>query len=223
MSIQEELSQLRKELAPSGARLALVSKFQSNEKIMEAYEAGQRIFAESRPQEMEQKALSLPKDIQWHFIGHLQSNKIKMVVPYASLIHSVDSEKLLYEIEDYCIKNGFTAKVLLEMHIAREETKQGFSFQECEDLLERIMKEPLKCVTICGLMGMATLTDDDIQVQKEFTLLYSFFARMKQRHLEMGEFRELSMGMSQDYIYALRLGSTIVRIGTKVFGERQEG
>lgn len=223
MSIQEELSQLRKELAPSGARLALVSKFQSNEKIMEAYEAGQRIFAESRPQELEQKAASLPKDIQWHFIGHLQSNKIKMVVPHASLIHSVDSEKLLYEIEDYCLKNGCTAKVLLEMHIAQEETKQGFSMQECEDLLERIMKEPLKCVTICGLMGMATLTDDDIQVQKEFTLLYSFFARMKQRHLEMGEFRELSMGMSQDYIYALRLGSTIVRIGTKVFGERQEG
>ena len=222
MSIQEELSQLRKELAPSGARLALVSKVQSNDKIMEAYQAGQRIFAESRPQELEQKAASLPEDIQWHFIGHLQSNKIKMVVPHASLIHSVDSEKLLYEIEDYCIKNDCTAKVLLEMHIAKEETKQGFSMPEAEDLLERIMKNPLKKVTICGLMGMATLTDDDIQVQKEFTLLYSFFARMKQRHLEMGEFRELSMGMSEDYLYALRLGSTIVRIGTKVFGPRQE-
>ncbi len=219
MGIQENLAALKKEI-PTGVRLALVSKFQSNERIMEAYQCGQKIFAESRPQELEQKALSLPNDIQWHFIGHLQSNKIKMVVPYATLIHSVDSEKLLYEIEDYCIKNALTANVLLEIHVAQETTKQGFTMDEAEALMEKLIKEPLKCVNICGLMGMATLTEDTILIQKEFSILYSFFARMKQRHLEMHDFRELSMGMSNDYKYAIRLGSSIVRIGTKVFGER---
>ncbi|MBQ2482192.1 MAG: YggS family pyridoxal phosphate-dependent enzyme [Bacteroidales bacterium] len=219
MSIKEELLQLKKEI-PSGVRLALVSKFQDNDKIMEAYQAGQRIFAESRPQEFEQKALSLPNDIEWHFIGHLQSNKIKMVVPHAALIHSVDTEKLLYEIEDYCLKNDFNANVLLEIHVAKEETKQGFTMKEAEELLEKLRVEPLKKVKLCGIMGMATLTSDNVEIQKEFTLLYSFFARMKQRHLQWPEFKELSMGMSEDYKYAIRLGSTILRIGTKVFGER---
>jgi len=220
MGIKEELTALKKEI-PSGVKLALVSKFQSNESIMEAYEAGHRIFAESRPQEFEEKVASLPKDIEWHFIGHLQSNKIKMVVPHAALIHSVDTEKLLYEIEDYCVKNDITAHVLLEIHVAQEETKQGFTMREAEELLERIKVEPLKNVKICGIMGMATLTDDNILIQKEFTLLYSFYARMKQRHLQMPEFKELSMGMSEDYKYAIRLGSTILRIGTKVFGARE--
>ena len=220
MDIKENLHQIRKEL-PSGVRLAAVSKFQSNEKIMEAYEAGQRIFAENRPQEFEQKVKSLPEDIQWHFVGHLQSNKIKMVAPYAALIHSVDTEKLLYELEDYAGRNGLHLKVLLEMFIAKEETKQGFSFKEVEDLLERLRENPLKNVTICGLMGMATLTDDTVEVTREFALLYSFFARMKQRHLQMTEFKELSMGMSLDYKIAILQGSTIIRLGSKIFGPRE--
>ncbi|MBR4980367.1 MAG: YggS family pyridoxal phosphate-dependent enzyme, partial [Bacteroidales bacterium] len=217
---KENIHQIRKEL-PSGVRLAAVSKFQSNEKIMEAYEAGQRIFAENRPQEFEQKVKSLPEDIQWHFVGHLQSNKIKMVAPYAALIHSVDTEKLLYELEDYAGRNGLHLKVLLEMFIAKEETKQGFSFKEVEDLLERLRENPLKNVTICGLMGMATLTDDTVEVTREFALLYSFFARMKQRHLQMTEFKELSMGMSLDYKIAILQGSTIIRLGSKIFGPRE--
>ena len=216
MDIKENIHQIRKEL-PSGVRLAAVSKFQSNEKIMEAYEAGQRIFAENRPQEFEQKVKSLPEDIQWHFVGHLQSNKIKMVAPYAALIHSVDTEKLLYELEDYAGRNGLHLKVLLEMFIA----KQGFSFKEVEDLLERLRENPLKNVTICGLMGMATLTDDTVEVTREFALLYSFFARMKQRHLQMTEFKELSMGMSLDYKIAILQGSTIIRLGSKIFGPRE--
>lgn len=220
MDIKENLHQIRKEL-PSGVRLAAVSKFQSNEKIMEAYEAGQRIFAENRPQEFEQKVKSLPEDIQWHFVGHLQSNKIKMVAPYAALIHSVDTEKLLYELEDYAGKNSLHLKVLLEMFIAKEETKQGFSFKEVEELLERLRVNPLKNVTICGLMGMATLTDDTVEITKEFALLYSFFARMKQRHLQMTEFKELSMGMSEDYKIAILQGSTIIRLGSKIFGPRE--
>ena len=220
MDIKENIHQIRKEL-PSGVRLAAVSKFQSNEKIMEAYEAGQRIFAENRPQEFEQKVKSLPEDIQWHFVGHLQSNKIKMVAPYAALIHSVDTEKLLYELEDYAGKNGLHLKVLLEMFIAKEETKQGFSFKEVEDLLERLRENPLKNVTICGLMGMATLTDDTVEITKEFALLYSFFARMKQRHLQMTEFKELSMGMSLDYKIAMLQGSTIIRLGSTIFGPRE--
>lgn len=221
MSIIEELSALKKEI-PSGVKLVLVSKFQSEETIMEAYNAGHRIFAENYPQEFEKKVKSLPEDIEWHFIGHLQSSKIKMVVPYASLIHSVDSEKLLYEIDDYCQKNGLKTKVLLEIHVAREETKHGFTMDEAEELLEKLRKEPLKCVTLCGIMGMATLTDDNIEIQREFTLLYSFYSRMKQRHLQWPEFKELSMGMSEDYKYAVRLGSTILRIGTKVFGKREK-
>ncbi len=221
MSIKEELSNLKKEI-PSGVRLALVSKFQSNEAIMEAYQAGHRLFAESRPQEFEKKAESLPDDIEWHFIGHLQSNKIKMVVPHATLIHSVDTEKLLYEIEDFCKKNGLKTKVLLEIHVAREETKQGFTMDEAEELLEKLREHPLECVTLAGIMGMASLTDDTVEIQREFSLLYSFYARMKQRHLQWPEFKELSMGMSQDYKYAIRLGSTILRIGSKVFGQRPE-
>ena len=221
MSIIEELSALRKEV-PSGVKLVLVSNFQSNESIMEAYNAGHKIFAENYPQEFEKKVNSLPKDIEWHFIGHLQSNKIKMVVPYAELIHSVDSEKLLYEIEDYCLKHGLKTKVLLEIHVAREATKQGFTMKEAEELLERLRVQPLKCVTLSGIMGMATLTDDNVEIQREFTLLYSFYARMKQRHLQWPEFKELSMGMSEDYKYAVRLGSTILRIGTKVFGQREQ-
>ena len=206
---------------PQGVRLVAISKYHPNEYIEAAYEEGQRIFGESHEQELRQKVETLPKDIEWHFIGHLQSNKIKMVVPHAALIHSVDTEKLLYEIEDYCKKNGLTTHVLLEIHVAKEATKQGFTMDEAEELLEKLREHPLECVTLSGIMGMATLTDDNVEIQREFTLLYSFFARMKQRHLQWHEFKELSMGMSQDYKYAIRLGSTILRIGSKVFGERE--
>lgn len=219
-SIEQNIKELKQQLGPS-VKLVAVSKFQPNEKIMEAYNAGQRLFGENRPQEFEQKVKSLPEDIQWHFVGHLQTNKIKMVAPYAALIHSVDSEKLLFELEKFGAQNNLNIKCLLEIFIAKEESKQGFTFSEAEELLERLRTSPLKNVTLCGVMGMATLTKDKEQISKEFTQLYSFFSRIKQRHLHLSEFKEVSMGMSEDFPIACRLGASIVRIGTKIFGERE--
>ena len=184
--ITENILSLRQEL-PSGVELVAVSKFKSGEEILEAYEAGQRVFGESRPQELKEKALSLPKDIEWHFIGHLQSNKIKMTVPYVKLIHSVDTPKLFFEIERWCRQNGFSIDVLLEMHIASEESKQGFSDEEVMDFLAGIEKARQSgdnegCPTqvrIRGVMGMASLTEDEALIRREFAHLNSVFDRIK--------------------------------------------
>jgi pyridoxal phosphate enzyme (YggS family) len=220
MSIGQEIIKINNEL-PSTVKLVAVSKFHPAECIAEAYKAGQRIFAESRPQELAAKVEVLPKDIEWHFIGHLQTNKLKMVVPYASLIHSVDSRKLLMEINKYAINKGLKARVLLEMFIAQEESKQGFSEEEIMEIVEEISQQPLEGIELCGLMGMASFTDDRQKVRSEFETLAAAFNRIKEVYgSRFPEFKELSMGMSNDYPIAIECGSTLVRIGTRIFGSR---
>lgn len=220
MSVASEIASIGAEL-PEGVRLVAVSKFHTPDLIMEAYGAGQRCFAESRPQELVKKVAELPKDIEWHFIGHLQSNKIKLVVPNVALIHSVGSEKLLREIDSYGARSGIVSNLLLEMHIAREDSKQGFTEDELDALLRALSEAPLQNVRICGLMGMATLTDDRELIRSEFRSLRTMFERVKKEHPELREFRELSIGMTDDYRIAIEEGSTCVRIGTKIFGPRQ--
>ena len=220
MSISSEIERLNNEL-PSTVKLVAVSKFNPSEAIMEAYQAGQRIFGESRPQELLQKVQELPGDIQWHFIGHLQTNKLKMVLPYASLIHSVDSERLLMEINKYAVKNNLKVKCLLELFVAQEETKQGFSKEELMQLMEKLQQEPLEGVEICGLMGMASFVDDEQQIRGEFAALKEAFDQIREKYISTHpNFNELSMGMSGDYKIAVEMGSTMVRIGTTIFGAR---
>ncbi|MBE6226555.1 MAG: YggS family pyridoxal phosphate-dependent enzyme [Bacteroidales bacterium] len=220
MSIAQEIININNEL-PSTVKLVAVSKFHPAESIEQAYGAGQRIFAESRPQELAAKAEILPKDIEWHFIGHLQTNKLKMVVPYATLIHSVDSRRLLLEINKYALNKGLKTRCLLEMFIACEESKQGFSKEELLELMEELVKEPLEGVEICGLMGMASFTEDQQMIRSEFTRLSDTFKYIKEKYgSNFPEFKELSMGMSNDYPIAIECGSTLVRIGTRIFGSR---
>ena len=220
MSISSEIERLNNEL-PSTVKLVAVSKFNPSEAIMEAYQAGQRIFGESRPQELLQKVQELPCDIQWHFIGHLQTNKLKMVLPYASLIHSVDSERLLVEINKYAVKNNLKVKCLLELFVAQEETKQGFSKEELLQLMDKLQQEPLEGVEICGLMGMASFVDDEQQIRGEFAALKQAFDQIREKYISTHpNFNELSMGMSGDYKIAVEMGSTMVRIGTTIFGAR---
>lgn len=221
MSIAENIKQVLSEL-PDGVRLVAVSKFHPNEAIEEAYSAGQRVFGESKVQEMTAKYESLPKDIEWHFIGHLQTNKVKYIVPYVSMIHAVDSYKLLAEINKQAAKCGRTIPCLLEIHIAQEDSKFGFTFQECRDMLKAGEWQSLTHVDICGVMGMATNTDNEAQVYHEFETIYHFFEELKSTYFKAASssFKEVSMGMSHDYPLAIRAGSTLVRIGSKIFGER---
>jgi len=220
MSISDQIKKINNEL-PSTVKLVAVSKFNPVDAIQEAYNAGQRIFGESRPQELVQKVSQLPDDVQWHFIGHLQTNKLKMVLPYVSLVHSVDSERLLMEIEKYAVKNGLKVKCLLEMFVAQEESKQGFSREELMDLLDKLEQNPLQGVEICGLMGMASFVEDREQIRREFEELRSTFSEIREKYISAHpNFNELSMGMSGDYKIAIECGSTMVRIGTTIFGAR---
>jgi pyridoxal phosphate enzyme (YggS family) len=225
MGIAENILQINKELPPS-TKLVAVSKFKPVEAVQEAYDAGQRIFAESRPQELKMKVELLPKDIEWHFIGHLQTNKIKMVVPYATLIHSIDSERLLVEVGEYARKNGYRLGVLLELHIAQEESKQGFSAEEILDLLDRIsadkeLQDKFSNITFRGLMAMASFVDDEVQIRGEFSKLLALNEKIRKKGYPFLEnFSELSFGMSGDYHIAAEMGSTMVRIGTSIFGSR---
>lgn len=220
MGIKSNLLNVLSEL-PEQTHLVAVSKFHPNEAIMEAYEAGQRIFGESKVQEMTQKYESLPKDIEWHFIGHLQTNKIKYMVPYVTLIHGIDSYKLLAEVNKQAAKVNRIIPCLLQMHIAQEETKFGFSFEECKEMLAAGEWKELRNIRISGLMGMATNTDSTEQIDKEFRSLNTFFKEIKQIYFpEEPTFKELSMGMSHDYHQAIDEGSTLVRVGSKIFGER---
>ena len=220
MNIKSSLQDVLSEL-PQQTRLVAVSKFHPNETIMEAYEAGQRIFGESKVQEMTQKYESLPKDIEWHFIGHLQTNKIKYMIPYVSLIHGIDSYKLLTEVNKQAAKVNRIIPCLLQIHIAQEETKFGFSFEECKDMLNAGEWKELKNIRISGLMGMATNTDSTEQIDNEFRSLSMFFQEVRQTYFpEEPTFKELSMGMSHDYHQAVDEGSTLVRVGSKIFGER---
>lgn len=220
MSIAENLQQVLSELNDK-VRLVAVSKFHSNEAIEEAYQAGQRVFGESKVQEMTAKYESLPKDIEWHFIGHLQTNKIKYIVPYVSLIHGIDSYKLLVEVNKQAAKANKIVNCLLQIHIACEETKFGFSFKECLEMLTNNEWQNLKNIRICGLMGMATNTENVEQINTEFCSLNKFFQEVKLKCFSNeSSFRELSMGMSHDYHEAISAGSTLIRVGSKIFGER---
>lgn len=200
-----------------------VSKFQPLESIMEAYEAGQRVFAESRPQEFASKisASATLTDIEWHFIGHLQTNKLKLVLPYAHLVQSVDSVHLLEEIDKWGRVNGKVVNVLLEMHLGVEETKQGFTEEELLDLMFRISDGKFPGVRVCGLMGMASNTDDESAVDADFERIDSFMAYLVDLFPEMSDFNQLSIGMSGDWRIAVRHGATMVRIGSSIFGPRQ--
>lgn len=215
-NLQEVLAGITKDVT-----LVAVSKFHPNESIMEAYEAGQRIFGESKVQEMAQKYETLPKDIEWHFIGHLQSNKIKYMAPYVTMIHAIDSLSLLKEIDKHAKKVNRTISCLLQIHIAKEETKFGFSFDECRTMLNEEEWEKLDNIRICGVMGMATNCDDQKEIREEFNSLHTFFKEIKEEYFKDEEsFKEISMGMSGDYEIAIEEGSTMVRVGSKIFGER---
>lgn len=206
---------------PHGVRLIAVSKFHPASAIEEAYRAGQRIFGESREQELSEKYQVLPKDIEWHFIGHLQTNKVKYIAPFISLIHAVDTFKLLSEIDRQAAKNGRIIPCLLEIHIAREESKYGFTFDSCREMLAQGAWKELKHIAISGVMGMATNTDDTAEIEREFCSLKSFFDELKAEYFSTSDtFREISMGMSHDYLSAIGCGSTMVRVGSKIFGER---
>ena len=227
--VKEIIQKLNKEL-PATVKLVAVSKFHPFEAIEEAYEAGQRIFAESRPQELLAKVKRLEelraergedymKDIQWHFIGHLQTNKLKMVLPYVSLVQSVDSERLLAAIQTWGAANGKVVSVLLEPHVAAEETKQGFAPDEVYALLQRASE--FNYVRFNGIMGMATFTDDESVIRADFAALRSIYENCRERFDSLAaDFIEFSIGMSDDYPLAISYGSTMVRIGSMIFGER---
>lgn len=221
MSIAENITFIRNQIS-ANVKLVCVSKFHPDDAIMEAYAAGERVFGESKVQEMTGKYERLPKDIDWHFIGHLQTNKVKFIVPYVSLIHGVDSEKLLAEIDKQASKIGRKVNCLLQVYIANEETKFGFDEQELLQLFEIGGVERYPNVQLCGLMGMATFTEDKELVKNEFDYLKSIFDRLKSTYFNQSpEFKELSMGMSDDFPIAIQCGSTIVRIGTSIFGTRE--
>ena len=206
---------------PEGVRLVAISKFHPNEYIEAAYEEGQRVFGESHEQELARKVESLPKDIEWHFIGHLQTNKVKYIAPYISMIESVDSLKLLKEINKQAAKHDRVVKVLLELHIAEEETKSGFSFDDCRELLEAGEWKTMEHVQICGIMMMASNTDDEQQIAQEFDAAYAFFKEVKEKYFADDDaFCERSWGMSHDYRIAVKHGSNMVRVGTTIFGPR---
>ncbi len=220
MDIQANLKEVLDQL-PEGVRLVAVSKFHPNEAIEEAYKVGQRIFGESREQELSTKYETLPKDIEWHFIGHLQTNKVKYIAPYIAMIHAVDSYKLLAEIDKQAAKYNRVIPCLLEIHIAQEESKYGFTFDTCRQMLEEGGWKQLKHVCIAGVMGMGTNTDDEKEVEKEFRSLADFFKSLKQDYFsQIDSFKEISMGMSHDYQIAIKCGTTLVRVGSKIFGER---
>lgn len=220
MSIQSHIDDLR-EAVPSAVTLVAVSKFHPAGMVREAYDAGQRIFGESRVQELIVKKEQLPGDIEWHFIGNLQRNKVKQIAPFISLIHSLDNERLMQEIEKQGAANGRVIPCLLQIHIAEEETKAGFSPDECRQFLEGGKWKTCPHVRIAGVMGMATFTDDENQVRKEFRQLKSLFDEFKAGYFaDDPGFREISMGMTGDYPVAIKEGSTMIRIGTLIFGDR---
>ena len=221
MSISQNIVQLKASL-PANVTLVAVSKFHPAEALMEAYNAGQRVFGESRAQELTAKQKVLPGDIEWHFIGPLQSNKVKDIAPFIHTIHSIDSLKLLQEVNKQAAKNNRIIRVLLEIHVAQEETKHGLSPDECRELLQNEQLAELGNIQICGLMGMATYTDDIALIEQEVHILHELFSELKAIYfIGNDNFAVLSMGMSHDYPVAIRQGSTMIRVGTSIFGERE--
>lgn len=220
MSIKSHIDTLRKAV-PEHVQIIAVSKFHPSEVVWVAYNNGQRVFGESRVQELVEKQEKLPDDIQWHFIGSLQRNKVKYIAPFISLIHSMDTERLMLEIEKQGAANERVIPCLLQIHIATEETKSGFSIEECRTFLAEGKWRNCPHVQFRGVMGMATFTEDETKIRSEFKQLKSFFDEIKETYFaHEPSFTEISMGMSDDYGIAIEEGSTMIRVGTLIFGER---
>jgi len=221
MSITQNIQRLTAQL-PQGVKLVAVSKFHPIERIHEAYDAGQRIFGENRAQELAAKAPQLPSDIEWHFIGHLQKNKVRMIMPWASIIQSIDSTQLLQLVNKEAARINRHVNVLLQLHVAKEQTKSGFTIDEIFEAAEDGAFRDLSNVTICGVMAMATFTDDMEQVASEFELVRNTFLTLRDKYFSHNDaFKEISMGMSDDWRIAVEHGATLVRIGTNIFGQRE--
>mgnify|MGYP000156084739 FL=1 len=219
MSIKDNLLQIKSQL-PESITLVAVSKTKPVSDLMEAYNAGQRVFGENKIQEMTEKWEQMPKDIQWHMIGHVQTNKVKYMAEYVSLIHGVDSLKLLQEINKQAAKHNRVIDCLLQMYIAEEETKFGLDEKELEDILHFVQNDKLQNIKVVGLMGMATFTDNQTQIKKEFFNLKSTFDKINSLSIVNYQLSIISMGMSGDYNLAIECGSTMVRIGSSIFGGR---
>lgn len=220
MDIGKNIKDINNSL-PENVRLVAVSKTKPNEDILAAYETGHRIFGENKVQDLTKKYEELPKDIEWHFIGHPQTNKVKYIAPFISLIHGVDSIKLLKTINKEAVKNNRIIDVLLQFHIAEESTKFGLSLEEADEILDLAAFKQLENVRVVGVMGMATYTDDKNQIRNEFRVLHSIFNSLKNKYFSgSNTFTEISMGMSGDYPIAVEEGSTLIRVGSKIFGER---
>ena len=210
-----------KATVPEGVTLVAVSKTKPISDIQEAYDAGHRVFGENYPQEMRDKHEALPKDIQWHFIGHLQTNKIKYIIPYVTLIHSIDTANLLEAVNKEAKKHERVVDCLLQFHIALEETKFGLDLDEARELLDSEAFKQMENIRICGVMGMGTFTDDKEEVRKEFKHLKNIFETLKREYFaDQPQFKEISMGMSEDYPIAIEEGATLIRLGSKIFGPR---
>ncbi|MDU1903174.1 MAG: YggS family pyridoxal phosphate-dependent enzyme [Dysgonomonas sp.] len=221
MSSIENLQKIKADLPPH-VKLVAVSKFHPKESIEEIYETGHNVFGESRVQELMTKEEQLPSDIEWHLIGHLQTNKIKYIIPFIHTIQSIDSWKVLLELNKQASKINRVINCLLEIHIAQEDSKFGFTFDSCRNLLDTEEWESLENIRITGLMGMATYSDNETLIRKEFKSLKSFYEEIKAKYFEKKDyFKEISMGMSHDYKIAIEEGATIVRIGSSIFGERE--
>ena len=221
MNIEQNINQIKKKL-PSKTRLVAVSKFHDTAHILEAYHSGHKIFGESRVQELIDKQPDLPDDIEWHFVGRLQRNKVQFLVPFIHCIHSVDSARLLRRIEQQAARVDRVIPCLLQIHIAQEDTKAGFTEEECWQFLSTNEWREFKHIQLAGVMGMATFTDDEDLVRKEFKSLKNFFHKLKEHFFkDTPAFKEISMGMSSDYRIAVEEGSTLIRVGTTIFGERE--
>lgn len=221
MSIEKNIDEIKKQL-PADTRLVAVSKFHGVDQILKAYESGHKIFGESRVQELTEKQPSLPEDIEWHFVGRLQRNKVKYIVPFIGCIHSVDSKRLLLQIENQAADVNRVIPCLLQIHIAEEDTKTGFTQEECWDFLSKGKWREWSHIQLSGVMGMATYTDDEAIIRTEFAKLNAFFKKLKEHFFtDSPHFNEISMGMSSDYKIATEEGSTLIRVGSKIFGERE--
>lgn len=218
--IQENLEKIARQI-PEHVQLVAVSKTKSNEDIMEAYKAGQRVFGENKVQDLGKKYEELPKDIEWHYIGHLQTNKVKYLAPFVHMIEAVDSLKLLKEINKKAKAHDRTIKCMLQFHIAEEESKFGYSYAEVEELLGSDEFKAMENIQIAGVMGMATYTTNEDQIRNEFKTLKAYFDKLKVSFFEADAcFKEISMGMSNDFLIAIEEGSTMIRIGSDIFGAR---
>ncbi len=221
MTITDHIKSLHRKLDPIGVQLVAVSKFHPVEKLVEAYNAGQRIFGESRVQELTAKRPALPVDTRWHFIGHLQTNKVRQLIGNVELIESVDTVKLLNVIDDESCKKGIVTKVLMQIHVAQEETKFGFTPEELLEYFANREFENLKATHICGVMGMASNTDDHKRIKQDFTTIKNTFDKILALCPDLRGFEIISMGMSDDHETAIECGSNMVRIGTDIFGQRE--